>query len=55
LHSDLSVLERLFEWFEEIIMELPFGRGKIPLPLPASWQAEVLRLRRFPIADPAGK
>ena len=37
-------------------MELPFGRGKIPLPLPASWQAEVLRPQAVPpSADPVGE
>ncbi len=37
-------------------MDLPFGRGKIPLPLPAAWQADVLRPHPVPpSADPAGE
>ena len=37
-------------------MELPFGRGKIPLPLPAAWPADVLRPHAVPpSADPAGE
>ena len=37
-------------------MELPFGRGKITLPLPAAWAADVLRPRAVPpSADPTGE
>jgi lactate racemase len=37
-------------------MELPFGRGKIDLPMPAAWAADLLRPHSItPPADPAGE